>query len=90
VHLVCLLADVETISFEEAVRVQKWKDVMDKEMKAIEKNKTWDMTDLPKGRKPFETAIYVKSYKDELLIVVLYVDDLIFMGNSQRLIDEFE
>jgi Reverse transcriptase (RNA-dependent DNA polymerase) len=39
---------------------------------------------------PFETVIYVKVRKDEILIVALYVDDLIFMGNSQRLIDEFK
>jgi Reverse transcriptase (RNA-dependent DNA polymerase) len=52
VHLVCLLADAETISFEEAVRDPKWKVVMDKEMKAIEKNETWEMTDLPTGHKP--------------------------------------
>jgi hypothetical protein len=39
VHLVCLLADVETISFEEAIQNPKWKAAMDEEMKAIEKNK---------------------------------------------------
>jgi hypothetical protein len=39
---------------------------------------------------PFETIIYVKAQKDELLIVALYVDDLIFISNSQRLIDEFK
>jgi Reverse transcriptase (RNA-dependent DNA polymerase) len=32
----------------------------------------------------------VKVRKDELLIVALYVNDLIFMGNSQSLIDEFK
>jgi Reverse transcriptase (RNA-dependent DNA polymerase) len=32
----------------------------------------------------------VKARKDKLLIVALYVDDLIFMGNSQMLIDEFK
>jgi Reverse transcriptase (RNA-dependent DNA polymerase) len=37
---------------------------------------------------PFKTTIYVKTCKDELLIVTLYVDDLIFIGNNQRLIDE--
>jgi hypothetical protein len=52
VHLVCLLADVETISFEEAVQDPKWKYVMDEEMKAIEKNETCEMIDLPKGHKP--------------------------------------
>ena len=39
---------------------------------------------------PFEHAIYVKSRKGELLIIALYVDDLIFMGNSQRLLEEFK
>jgi Reverse transcriptase (RNA-dependent DNA polymerase) len=32
----------------------------------------------------------VKAKKDELLIVTLYVYDLIFMENSQKLIDEFK
>jgi Reverse transcriptase (RNA-dependent DNA polymerase) len=41
-------------------------------------------------RCPFAAAIYVKVRKDELLIITLYVDDLIFIGNSQRLIDEFK
>jgi Reverse transcriptase (RNA-dependent DNA polymerase) len=31
-----------------------------------------------------------QDMQNELLIVALYVDDLIFMGNSQRLIDEFK
>jgi Reverse transcriptase (RNA-dependent DNA polymerase) len=39
---------------------------------------------------PFEVAIYVKAHRDKLLIVALYVNDLIFMGNNQKLIDEFK
>jgi Reverse transcriptase (RNA-dependent DNA polymerase) len=31
---------------------------------------------------PFEATIYVKVCKDKLLIVALYVNDLIFMGNN--------
>jgi Reverse transcriptase (RNA-dependent DNA polymerase) len=41
-------------------------------------------------QRPFEAVIYVKACKDELLIIALYVDDLIFMDNSQRHIDEFK
>jgi Reverse transcriptase (RNA-dependent DNA polymerase) len=52
VHLVCLLADAETISFEEAVRDPKWKAALDEEMMTIEKNETWEMTDLPTWHKP--------------------------------------
>jgi Reverse transcriptase (RNA-dependent DNA polymerase) len=40
------------ISFEEAIRDPKWKAVIDEEMKAIEKNETWEMIDLPKRHKP--------------------------------------
>jgi Reverse transcriptase (RNA-dependent DNA polymerase) len=32
----------------------------------------------------------MKARKDELLTIALYMDDLIFMGNSQRPIDEFK
>ena len=39
---------------------------------------------------PYEHAIYVKARKEEILVVALYVDDLIFMGNSQRLVDQFK
>jgi Reverse transcriptase (RNA-dependent DNA polymerase) len=38
----------------------------------------------------FETVIYVKAHRDELMIIAVYVDDLMFMSNSQRLIDEFK
>jgi Reverse transcriptase (RNA-dependent DNA polymerase) len=39
---------------------------------------------------PFEMTIYVKARKNELPILALYVDDLIFMGNNQRLIVKFK
>jgi Reverse transcriptase (RNA-dependent DNA polymerase) len=32
----------------------------------------------------------MKAFKDELMMVALYVDNMIFMDNNQRLIDEFK
>ena len=52
VHLVCLLADAENISFEEAVRDTKWQTAMDEEIKAIHQNNTWKVTELPEGSQP--------------------------------------
>jgi len=52
VHLVCLMADAETLSFEEAVRDEKWRTAMDEEIGAIVRNDTWRLTDLPKGVEP--------------------------------------
>ncbi|KAL4376447.1 hypothetical protein GQ457_02G008830 [Hibiscus cannabinus] len=52
VHLVCLLSDAENISFEEAMRDEKWQIAMDEEIEAIDRNNTWELTDLPKGSQP--------------------------------------
>ena len=41
----------DPIHFEEAVKYKKWIDVMDEEINAIEKNKTWELADLPKRKK---------------------------------------
>ena len=49
VHLVCFLADAENISFEEAVRDMKWQTAMDEKIKAIHRNNTWEVTELPEG-----------------------------------------
>ena len=45
VHLVCLLADAENISFEETVRDKKWQTAMDEEIKAIDRKNTWELTE---------------------------------------------
>lgn len=37
--------------FEEAVKHDNWRIAMDMEMKAIERNNTWELTDLPSGAK---------------------------------------
>jgi Reverse transcriptase (RNA-dependent DNA polymerase) len=39
---------------------------------------------------PYEHALYVKIENRDMLIVSLYVDDLIFMGSSSDMIDEFK
>jgi hypothetical protein len=38
--LVCLLADVENITYEEASRDDKWRKAIDAEINVIEKNET--------------------------------------------------
>jgi len=37
-----------------------------------------------------EPTLYIKQNKDMFLIVVLYVDDLIFMGSDEALVEEFK
>lgn len=39
---------------------------------------------------PYEAALYVKKYRNNILLVALYVDDLIFLGNDNKMICEFK
>ena len=36
---------------DEALRSKEWKMAMDEEMKALQRNKTWDLVPLPQGKK---------------------------------------
>lgn len=39
---------------------------------------------------PYEQAVYMKKNCEDILIVSLYVDDLFFTGNSQKMFDDFK
>ena len=39
-------------TIQEALKSKEWKKAMNEEMRALEKNKTWDVVELPKGKKP--------------------------------------
>ncbi|GJZ16180.1 retrovirus-related pol polyprotein from transposon TNT 1-94 [Tanacetum coccineum] len=65
-HLVCLVENTENITFEEAIRSKKWKEATDKEINAIERNKIWEMAQLPKGQKPIGVKwVYKKKMNVE-------------------------
>ncbi|KAL4016313.1 hypothetical protein IC575_023961 [Cucumis melo] len=49
--LFCLFGDNEPLNFEEASQNDKWKIVMDEEIKVIKKNDTWELSTLPNGKK---------------------------------------
>lgn len=41
----------EPYTYRQAVRQQEWVDAMNNELKALEDNQTWELTDLPTGKK---------------------------------------
>jgi hypothetical protein len=53
-NLFCHFADCEPIGFKEAVKDEKWRNAMDEEIKAIEKNNTWELANIPKEQNPLE------------------------------------
>ncbi|KAI5316393.1 hypothetical protein L3X38_036100 [Prunus dulcis] len=46
-----LSTDSDPIFFEDAVKNEKWRQAMNSEIEAIEKNDTWELTELPLGSK---------------------------------------
>ncbi|CAL2257014.1 unnamed protein product [Prunus armeniaca] len=49
-HL-ALFAEFDPITYEEAVKSEKWKKVMDAKIEAIERNNTWELIEMPsKGK----------------------------------------
>ena len=55
VHL-ALMGEAESATFQQAIKKEVWLEAMREELKAIKRNKTWEMTSLPNGK----TAIKVK------------------------------
>ena len=46
-----LFSGTDPISHEEASKDIKWRKTMDEEIQSIQKNKTWNLVELPKGHK---------------------------------------
>ncbi|CAL8176270.1 unnamed protein product [Prunus armeniaca] len=49
-----MLAAADPIHFEDAVKSEKWRKALDSEIKAIEKNDTWELKELPAGERRLE------------------------------------
>jgi Reverse transcriptase (RNA-dependent DNA polymerase) len=84
VHLVCLLADAENISFEEAVRDKKWQTAMNEEIKAIDRNNTWELAELPKGSQPIGVKWVFKKKMNAQGEIKRYKARLVAKGYKQK------
>lgn len=84
VHLACLLADSENISFEEAVRDKKWQTAMDEEIEAINRNNTWEIAELPEGSRPIGVKWVFKKKMNAQGKVERYKARLVAKGYKQK------
>jgi hypothetical protein len=50
----------DPLYFEEAVKEEKWRQVMDSEISSIEKNKTWSLSELSTGAKKLASNGYTR------------------------------
>ena len=83
-NLVCLFANEEMVSFEQAIKDDIWKKAMNVEMKSIEKNDTWRLTNLPQGHKPIGVKWVYKVKKNAQGEVEKYKARLVAKGYKQQ------
>lgn len=72
-----MLAEVEPVTVEQALKKKHWKEAILKELKSIEKNKKWKLVHFPQNKKSidlkwvFKTKLkpdgQVEKYKDMLV-----------------------
>lgn len=71
-------------SFEEAEKDEKWRKAMDLEMEAIEKNKTWQLTNLPEGAKKIGVKWVFRTKLNENGEVDKFKARLVAKGYAQQ------
>jgi hypothetical protein len=82
--LLALLSDSDPMTFEEAVKSEKWRQAMDQEMQAIERNDTWELTVLPSGSKTIGVKWVFKTKVNENGEVDKYKARLVAKGYCQQ------
>nr|GEW25446.1 cysteine-rich RLK (receptor-like protein kinase) 8 [Tanacetum cinerariifolium] len=81
--IIALLAQITPTSFKQAVKDKEWCLAMNEELRALELNRTWEITDLPPSKKPIDYHwIFKTKLKDgdSFIVVLVYVDDLMITG----------
>lgn len=80
----CLFVDTEPLDFNEAFEDEKWRNAMDEELRAIEKNDTWESTTLPKGHAAIGVKWVNKTKKNSKGEVERHKARLVVKGYKQR------
>ncbi|CAJ2653663.1 unnamed protein product [Trifolium pratense] len=70
--------------FEEVVKLAVWREAMDQEIESIERNRTWELTDLPQGMKKIGVKWVYKTKYNEQGKVEKYKARLVAKGYSQQ------
>lgn len=79
-----IVAIVDPIYFEKAVKSEKWRTTMDVEMEAIKKNGTWELIELPKRGKTIGVKWVYKTKLNENEKIEKHKARLVAKGYTQQ------
>ncbi|KZV47100.1 retrovirus-related Pol polyprotein from transposon TNT 1-94, partial [Dorcoceras hygrometricum] len=79
-----LFSDCDPVTFEDAMQETKWRNAMDAEIAAIEKNNTWTLTELPQGQKTIGVKWIYKTKMKENGEVDKFKARLVAKGYKQE------
>jgi len=74
----------EPASLAQAQKEACWRRAMEEELRSIEENRTWTLTELPQGRRAIGLKWVVKVKRDEHGAVVRHKAQLVVKGYAQR------
>ncbi|XP_027351250.1 uncharacterized protein LOC113862357 [Abrus precatorius] len=77
-------AKMDPRSYEEASQSLKWRELMNMEIKAIERNKTWELSDAPNGVTPIGVKWIFKTKLNKRGNVEKHKARLVAKGYSQQ------
>ena len=79
-----MFSECDPTTFKEAVKEQKWLKAMDEEIAAIEKNNTWELTELPMGQRTIGVKWVYKTKLKENGEIDKYKARLVAKGYKQE------
>ncbi|GJY24736.1 ribonuclease H-like domain-containing protein [Tanacetum coccineum] len=74
----------KVVNYSKLSSDRNWIDAMNTETEALNRNNTWTITTLPKGRKA------IGSSGDTFVALLVYVDDIVITGSDIKQIDDFK
>nr|GEY25946.1 putative reverse transcriptase, RNA-dependent DNA polymerase, Gag-polypeptide of LTR copia-type [Tanacetum cinerariifolium] len=82
--LMTISSNRESSCFEQATQDEKWWNAMQQEIKALKKNGTWTLEELPKGKRPIDSKWVYKTKFKSNGEVERYKAILVAKGCTQR------
>ena len=80
----------DPVHFEEEIKDRKWIEAMDEEINAIERNKTWDLVELPKGKEVIGVKWVYKTKRNAKGEIERHKVRLVVKGYKQHYGREYE